>query len=330
VGAAAGLVACAVSSLLAAAPASAYLAVGRPREDADMELPARLVLPDGRRLAYVEYGDSRGQPALYCHGFPGSRLEAALADASAAHAGVRLIAADRPGIGGSDRQSGRRLVDWPADLARLADHLGLARFTLVGVSGGAPYALACARAMPERLDAVAVVSGVAPLDGKPMLDGMLWPNALALRAAQATPWAIAPGLQLAVLLRWFPRFPLGLVARSLDAPDRRALARHDVREIIVRSLREALRQGARGVADDLLLLCRSWGFRLDEIAVPVYLWHGERDRMVPASHSRRLCAELARSHCRAYPDEGHFSLVIEHAADIFAALDDARRAGVWR
>jgi pimeloyl-ACP methyl ester carboxylesterase len=283
------------------------------------------VLPDRRRLAYAEYGDPQGYPTLYFHGFPGSRLEAVLASASAAKAGVRLIAADRPGIGESDFQPGRRLLDWPADVLHLADHIGLARFTIVGVSGGGPYAAVCAYSIPERLDAVGIVSGVAPVDGNALLDDMLWPNQVVLRIARRASWLVKGGLRPAVILSWFPRFFTGLIAFSLNAPDRDVLARTEVQEAIARSLAESLRQGTRGHVDELLILARPWGFRLEDVSSDVYLWHGGRDRIVPASHCHRMSERLTRSHCELFPGEGHFSLVIDHAADIFAALNAARK-----
>ena len=150
--------------------------------------PARFVsLPDGRRLAYAEYGDPQGHPTFYFHGLPGSRLEAILAADSAARAGIRLIASDRPGIGGSDPQPRRTLLDWPADVLRLADHIGIPHFSVVGVSGGAPYAAVCAYAIPERLDAVMIVSGVAPFDEHEPLDPMIWLSKVAVRSDQTIP-----------------------------------------------------------------------------------------------------------------------------------------------
>jgi pimeloyl-ACP methyl ester carboxylesterase len=284
-----------------------------------------VVLPDGRRLAYAEYGDPRGHPTLYFHGFPGSRLEAALAAASASRAGVRLLAPDRPGMGGSDLQPHRRLLDWPADVLRLADHAGLERFTVVGVSGGGPYAAACAHSIPERLDAVAVVSGVAPLDGDALFAGMLWPNRAVLRIARRVPWLVERGLRPAVVARRCPRIVVRLLARSLNAPDRDVLARAEVRDTIARSLAESLRQGTRGHACELLILTRPWGFRLEDASSEVHLWHGGRDRVVPMAHHLHLSERLPRAHCERYPDEGHFSLVIDHASHIFSTLDAARR-----
>lgn len=287
--------------------------------------PTRFVsLPDGRRLAYAEYGDPRGHPTLYFHGLPGSRLEAVLAAKSAATAGIRLIASDRPGIGGSDPQPRRTLLTWPVDVVRLADRLGLPRFSVVGVSGGAPYAAACAYAIPERLDAVAIVSGVAPLDEHELLDDMVWFNRVAVRSAQMAPSLLRNALRPAAILKWLPRSTVNLLCRTLEKPDSEVMARSEVRAAIVRSFAESLRAGTRGATQELLILARPWGFRLEEIVLEVCLWHGQRDRIVPASHGRALCRKLRRARCKFLPAEGHFSLVIDHAADIFATLTSVR------
>ena len=282
-----------------------------------------MTLPDGRRLAYAEYGDQQGYPTLYFHGFPGSRLEAILAAASAAQAEVRLIAPDRPGIGGSDLQPNRSLLDWPADVLHLVDHLGLARFTVVGVSGGGPYAAVCAHAIAQRIDAVGIVSGVAPFDERARFDDMFWPNRVALRGAQRAPWLVEPGLRPAVALKWFSHVAVGLLGLALGGPDRAVLARSEVRDTIARSFAESLRQGTRGQVDELSILIRPWGFRLEDVSAEVYLWHGGRDRIVPPSHHEHLCDTLARSHCELLPGEGHFSLVIDHAPQIFSTLRGA-------
>jgi pimeloyl-ACP methyl ester carboxylesterase len=297
------------------------------REPTAAHVPAQFVrLLDGRGLAYAEYGDPNGHPTLYFHGLPGSRLEAVLAAKSAAEAGIRLIASDRPGIGGSDPQDGRTLLDWPADVLQLADHIGLARFAVVGVSGGGPYAAVCAHAIPERLDGVAIVSGVAPFGEDGLLDHMVWFNKLAVRVAQVTPSLITNGLRPAAIMRWFPRLAIDLLSRSLDTPDREVLARTEVKEAIARSLSDSLRQGARANARELVILARPWGFRLEDILSDIYLWHGGQDRVVPASHGRSLCRKLSRAHFELLAAEGHFSLVIDHVADIFSRINSARLA----
>src|SRR5688572_28104051 len=119
-----------------------------------------LTLSDGRKVGIAEFGAPAGRPVVYCHGFPASRLEARLAHEAAKEVGARLIALDRPGYGLSDFQPGRRIGDWPRDVVEAADALGVQRFAMLGVSGGAPYALACAALLPERITALGVVCGL--------------------------------------------------------------------------------------------------------------------------------------------------------------------------
>ncbi|KAE9566593.1 hypothetical protein CGMCC3_g17262 [Colletotrichum fructicola] len=124
-----------------------------------------LTLPDGRKLGYSQYGLSTGKPIFYCHGLPGSRVEAGHLHEAALETGARIIATDRPGMGLSTFQTGRTLLDHPKDLEHLASHLKINEYGVMGVSGGGPYALACARAMPrDKLKAVAIVCGIGPPD----------------------------------------------------------------------------------------------------------------------------------------------------------------------
>lgn len=235
-----------------------------------------------------------------------------------------MIAIDRPGFGCSDPKPGRHLLDWPSDVLHLADHLGLHRFAVVGVSGGGPYAIVCAYSIPQRLDAVGVVSGVAPIDTGGFFEQMFWPNTVALRMARRAPALVTAGLRPAVIMRSFPGLAVSLLARALTTPDREVVARARIREILAHSLAESLRQGAQGIADDLLTLAAPWGFRLEDVSIDVSVWQGGRDRMVPPTHGQALSRRLLRSHYVYLPEEGHFSLVIDHTASILSTLDSAR------
>jgi pimeloyl-ACP methyl ester carboxylesterase len=293
----------------------------RPRD------PTRVVtLADGRRLAYLELGDSAGPPVFYFHGLPGSRLEALFAHPAAAALGVRLIAVDRPGIGRSDPSPGRALLDWPADVAALADVLDLDRFSILGVSGGGPYAAACAWKLPERLRAVAIVAGVGPLDTAAALRAMspvVRPFfILARRAPALLPIVGAP---LAGLIRAWPAWALALIRTRSSPPDRAVLSAPEAATILGRGLAEAFRQGATGTIRELRLLVRPWGFEPAEIRVPVRLWHGEADRTVPAAMGHRLAATIPGCRARFLPDEGHFSLPVLRLREI---LEDLLAAGV--
>src|SRR5258708_5368921 len=135
-----------------------------------------LLLGDGRRLGYAQYGRADGEPLLYFHGHPGSRLEARFAHRAAADAGLRVIALDRPGYGLSDFQPRRVITDWSADVAEAADLLRISRFSVAGASGGGPYALACAWRLPGRVIQAAVISGVGPYQVPGITKGMRWQN----------------------------------------------------------------------------------------------------------------------------------------------------------
>ncbi|MDA1004205.1 MAG: alpha/beta hydrolase, partial [Chloroflexi bacterium] len=169
-----------------------------------------ITLADGRRLAYAEYGAPTGVPVFVFPGTPGSHLLSSVAEQPALARGVRIIAPDRPGIGRSDDQPGRRFSDWPADVAQLADALGCERFAVVGISGGGPYALSCASALPARVTIAGIVSSPAPFDVPGMLDGMPPPLragwALLRRAPGACALALRPAGAAAT------RFPLRALA----------------------------------------------------------------------------------------------------------------------
>jgi pimeloyl-ACP methyl ester carboxylesterase len=279
-------------------------------------------LGDGRRLGYAEYGDPQGRPLFYCHGFPASRLEAALLDSAARRRGVRVIAADRPGSGLSDFQPGRRIRDWPNDVIELADALGINRFAMVGVSGGGPYALACARYIPQRLTAVGVVCGLGQVGEPWALREMLWNRRLAFVLARRFPSLLK--LFYAVffgpLLKRQPDAILSMIARTPSTADRQVLVRADVGRVLLASIRESVRTGPCGILHELPLYTHPWGFRPEEINIVVELWHGEADPIVPVAHTRALLKRLAHAHSVILPGEGHFSLPINHMDGILRAL----------
>jgi pimeloyl-ACP methyl ester carboxylesterase len=284
--------------------------------------PSRCVLPDGRRLAYAVYGARDGRPVFYCHGFPGSRLEARLAEEVAAALGIALIAPDRPGFGQSDPLAGRALLDWPADLAALADHLAIERFHLVGVSGGGPYALAAAARLPQRLAGVGLVCALGRLGEAADTEGMAPMAARAVRLYQHLP-GFADWLYAQVagpLLGAHPDWIFRVIAGSAPPADREVLAHAVVRERLLDSFREAFHQGGEGPAHDLALYTGAWGFAPAEIRLPVAIWHGEADTTVPVAMARRHAALIPAAQAHFLPGEGHFSLVVRHMHDILSVL----------
>jgi pimeloyl-ACP methyl ester carboxylesterase len=284
-------------------------------------LDSLLTLRDGRSLSYALSGDPAGKPVFYFHGWPGSRLEVELLAPAALAAGLSLIAVDRPGYGGSSFKPGRALAEWPADVAELADALGHRRFAAAGVSGGGPYAAAVARFLGPRLTAVAIVCGLGPTDRSQATKGMMPVNRFIFGVAARVPPVLRALLALmARELRRRPETAMPRILAGLPEVDRRVLQRPEMAAIFSRSTLEAFRHGTRGAAWDGRLYVRPWGFRVQEIEVPVHLWHGEVDRNVPIAMGRLQAEAIPRCQAHFFADEGHLSLVVNRASEILAAL----------
>lgn len=280
-----------------------------------------LRLEDGRLLGYAVYGDPEGWPIFYFHGFPGSRLEAQLADRVAARMGIRLIALDRPGFGLSDFKPRRTIFEWPDDVVKIADALRINRFATIGVSGGGPYAAACALKIPQRLTAVAIVCGLGPLDTPNGTDRMIRTNHLIFFLGRRLPWLAKISLwRIAYQVRRNPEGTLRRMIVALPDPDKAVLARPEVKTAMKDNVVEAFRGGSRGAACELLLYTRPWGFLLQDIATRVNLWHGEQDVSVPPTMGQYQARTIPNCRAIFYPGEGHFSLVINHMEEVLSGL----------
>ncbi|HEX7353465.1 MAG TPA: alpha/beta hydrolase [Mycobacteriales bacterium] len=267
-------------------------------------------LRDGRNLAWVDVGAPGGMPVFAFHGTPGSRLQLSFDLAAPTAAGVRAVVPDRPGYGLSSYHRGRRLVDWPDDVAQLADHLGLDRFAVVGVSGGGPHALVCGALLPDRVTAIGVVAGVGPVQERGSEDGMMPINQLLSRAARLGRWTVQP--LFATMTAAGRRWPERLVARmmtQLPAADAEVMRRPDVHAAFVDDLAHASTTAGSAAAQDFALFARDWGFRLEEISVPVHLWQGDADRNVPPAHADRQAAAIPGAVLHRCPGEGHLLAV---------------------
>lgn len=281
-----------------------------------------LTLPDGRRLGYACYGSPDGRPVVYLHGLPGSRLECQLIEATARAAGVRVLAPDRPGYGLTQPRSDASLLAWTADISGLADTLGIGRFRVIGVSGGAPCALACARALPERIPRVALVAGLGPLENADLRRDMRFSARLAFYLGSRVPglFYLVAGLPLTGLARSHPALLVRLIAAINGSPDREVLLDAASLAAFSDSIRLCFEQGSRGSLTDLQLFRRPWEFSPGEIRQPVQLWHGTRDKVVPVSHSRYLQARLPHASLDVVTGAGHFSLPLEHMQAILDGL----------
>ena len=266
---------------------------------------------DGRTLAIAECGDPDAFPVFLLHGTPGSRF-AGQGDASVyADARARVITYDRPGYGGSDRFRGRRVVDCVADVAAIADSLGIERFGVTGGSWGGPHSLAVAARLPERVTRAACVVGVAPFD----MPGFDWFAGMDAVNIEEIRWALEGE---DVLARELERMTTAWLKRLADDPskagevefsdaDRDVMANPERQAVERRMLNEAFRQGVWGYVDDALCLIQPWGFDVAEIRVPSRIDYGLTDVLVPHQHGEWLAHNVPNAEVVIDEQGGHFS-----------------------
>ena len=280
-------------------------------------LDAEVQLSDGRALGYAIWGDPEGEAVLLLHGSPSSRLFAPDPVVTAA-CGVRLVTIDRPGYGRSDSLSGRQILDWPADVAQLADALGLQRFAVTAHSSGGPYALACALAMPQRVTAVVLVSSVAPLDElAPDVGGLSDQELRLVRVARTDP--VSAAAMIADAAAWLLEEPDRFLSFPRPEPDARLLENPPVRQMFAASVREAVRRGLDGYISDEVLERRPWGYRLADVIPPVSIWHGAQDGYIPQAHAETMASLLTNSRLKVHTDQGH-GLLLARWNDILQEL----------
>ncbi len=277
-------------------------------------------LKDGRRLSFADYGDSKGKPIFFFHGFPGSRFDGEHVGQVAAGMGIRLVAPERPGMGESDFQPRRQLLDWPADVEQLADFFGFATFGVLGYSGGGPYSLACAYRIPHRLSRVGVLAGVGPLTEPGALDGMNASNVLIFRLAKRAPRLLSQIYRLNNRASGVKLMEVAM--RRLPEVDQAVMRDRSVLQAMAKDYEEAFKNGRAGVVYEGGLYATDWGFKLADISVPVWLWQGEKDTNVPAQMGRYQASMIPTCHATFYPDDGHISIMTNHIGDVLRTLAD--------
>ncbi len=281
-------------------------------------------LQDGGAIAFEEYGDANGVPVIFCHGWPSSRTMARLTDEPARSLGIRIISPDRPGISGSSLQRNRKLTDWPRLMERIVDHLDIGEFRMLAISGGAPYAYATAAAMPQRVRAIAIVGGAPPLAELTDTEGLLplyrWMMALYRtrpRILRTFFYLARPVLSLRPPIRFRPLLLKMLLLRPCDAESLRDAAAF---EAIFESQRRAWRASAEGVMADAQIYAQPWGFAIEDVRVPVRLWHGKEDRAFSVQLAEQIATRLPDCRARFVDDAGHYSLPIRHMHEILQDL----------
>ena len=285
----------------------------------------QIELRGGGVVAVSEYGSPSGAPVFFCHGWPSSRTMAELTDAAARELNLRIISPDRPGIRNSTLQRERKLLDWPPLLEELADRMSIREFRVLGISGGAPYALAAGWAMPERVRAVAVVSSAPPITDLANRNGLLplyrWLLFFYPRHRELLRYTFhvaRPFLSVKVPLRFRP-----LLLKLLQPCDANVMRDIAAFEACFESQRQAWRASADGLMIDAEIYANPWGFDPQTIRIPVRLWHGKRDRSFHWWLAKSFSNRLPRCQLRLVENEGHYSLPIRHMRDI---LDDLKSA----
>jgi pimeloyl-ACP methyl ester carboxylesterase len=286
-------------------------------------------MPGGRRVAWSAAGPRDGFPVVYLHGGIGTPIaRAPQLDELIVRLQIRHVTIGRPGFTGSDPCAERRITDFPHDLERVADHLGLHRFAVIGVSSGGPYALASALALRDRIAATGIVSSLSPLGAPHASRAMPAPLRAGLRTVVRRPELVTR--TAARLLSFLERHERGLarLAMLVSRPDDRGLlACARTGEGAVSSFLAAAGHGVRGMVDDYRLCCRPWGFDVGEVDCDVHLWHGAADEFVPLSHAQALALALPRCRMIVGTDDGHF-FYRRRMADVLETLVTSARTPV--
>ncbi len=278
-----------------------------------------VTLPDGRELAFEEYGDPGGRPVLSFHGGLSSRLDAAPAHAAALSLGIRIVSPDRPGMGRSTFQPGRRLLDWPADVAVVTDTLGIDRFAVMGWSCGGPYAAVCAAKMPERVTAVGLLSSAVPFELFGTTKGLANDDRILLFLVRRAPRLASALLRVSIADASETRL-YREIRRSFPGVDAAALQERGPVADAVAFVKESMRQGTAGCLQDYRVFGDPWGFALDEVTAPVHIWEGAEDRTGPPEYRDLLLRHLPDARVSVVPGEGHLSLLQHQAPAILADL----------
>jgi len=267
-------------------------------------------LASGRKLGVAEFGPAEGRTIFWFHGTPGARRQVPPAARRLARSeNLRVIGVERPGVGKSTPHLYRAISEWADDVDELADLLRVDRFGLAGLSGGGPYALACAHAFPDRVVAGAVLGGVAPTCGPEAAPGG------AVRLAVAFEPLITllreplgeMFTRTVQALRPLSDHAFDLYVRFAPEGDKRVLGDRAIRETFIEDMMLGSQDNLRSFFYDLILFSRPWGFSVREIKVPIHFWQGDDDNLVPPEHAEHLTRLVPGSRLIRDPSGGHLA-----------------------
>ncbi|MCV7355040.1 alpha/beta fold hydrolase [Mycolicibacterium fluoranthenivorans] len=277
-------------------------AIARPKLEGNIAVGA------GRQIGFAEFGDPQGRAIFWLHGTPGARRQIpAEARAFAELGRIRLIGVDRPGIGSSTPHQYPNVLAFAEDLRVIADTLGIDNFAVIGLSGGGPYTLATAAAMPERVIAAGVLGGVAPYVGPDAISSGLMnlgSTVAPVLEVAGLPIRLVAGT-LIKLLGPVASPALEIYARISPEGDRRLLGRPEFKAMFLDDLLNGTRKQLAAPFADVIVFVRDWGFRLDEVKIPVHWWHGDKDHIVPFAHGAHVVTRLPEAEMTVLPGESH-------------------------
>ena len=293
-----------------------------------MQTDCSTKLPDGRILGYAEDGDPLGSTVFYFHGGQESRLSSLFMDSTAKKLNIRIISSDRPGIGLSTFQGNRQLLDWGGDVSQLADFLQISKYSVFGLSGGAPHVLACVLSDYSRIDNASIISGATPYNYKGTLKGMWFPVKLIHWIAS---WKNDKQLRKFVQSDFD-----GLMNKSekrikqfqkyLPAADKKLMLEHpEYGWEFIEGSKESYRQGIDGVVQEWKLYVSDWNMELENCQVPINLWYGSEDKMAPVARGTYYKSKLPNSTLTIVKNEGHFSLIRNQLEKILIELGTSNK-----
>lgn len=277
-------------------------------EIARPKLEGNVAVGEDRQIGFAEFGDPHGRAVFWLHGTPGARRQIPTeARIYAKNHAIRLIGLDRPGIGSSTPYRYPNIRAFADDLATIADTLGIDNLAVIGLSGGGPYALACAAALSDRVVAAGILGGVAPFLGdEGITSGLmnLGKRAAPLLRLGGDPLRIGASLMVRAI-RPVANTALYLYAAISPEGDRRLLTRPEFGAMFLDDLLNGSRKQLAAPFNDIILFTQDWGFRLGEVKVPVRWWHGDSDHIVPFSHGEHAVELLPDAELFVLPGESH-------------------------
>jgi pimeloyl-ACP methyl ester carboxylesterase len=280
------------------------LAIARPK------LEGNIAVGEDRQIGFAEFGAPWGRAVFWLHGTPGARRQIPVeARVYAEQNDIRLIGIDRPGIGSSTPHRYENIRAFGDDLRTIADTLGIDKMAVIGLSGGGPYALASAAVLPDRVVAAGVLGGVAPFLGdEGITSGLmnLGKRAAPLLRLGGDPLRIGASLVIR-MIRPVATSALELYALVSPEADRRLLTRPEFKAMFLDDLLNGSRKQLAAPFNDIILFTRDWGFRLDEVKVPVRWWHGDSDHIVPFAHGEHVVSLLPDAELFVLPGESHLA-----------------------